>query len=347
MSVYKNLIFPVLSKFDPEKIHYFAMDCLTFACKIPFVSSIIKSFFEVKNVALEKEVFGLKFKNPIGLAAGFDKNGQWTDELSNLGFGFIEIGTVTPRPQDGNPKPRLFRLKKDKALINRMGFNNGGLEKVIQNLRLRNSDILIGGNIGKNKNTENEKAANDYLITFNGLFDLVDYFVVNVSSPNTPGLRELQEKEPLTKILMLLQKENYLKKKPKPILLKIAPDLNDSQLDDIVEIIIESKIAGVIATNTTLSRQNLKSERLKIDTIGAGGLSGKPLKERSTEVIAYLFKKSKGCFGIIGVGGINNSEDALEKLNAGASLVQVYSGFIYEGPGIASAINKGILKAKL
>lgn len=267
--------------------------------------------------------------------------------MSNLGFGFIEIGTVTPKAQDGNPKPRLFRLKKDTALINRMGFNNEGLEKVIENLRQRNSDILVGGNIGKNKTTENENAANDYLVTFNGLFDLVDYFVVNVSSPNTQGLRELQEKEPLSKILKLLQKENSLKKKTKPILLKIAPDLTNSQLDDIVEIVIESKIAGVIATNTTLSRENLKTESSKINAIGAGGLSGKPLKARSTEVIAYLFQKSKGCFGIIGVGGISNYEDAIEKLNAGASLVQVYSGFIYEGPGIASAINKGLLKAKL
>lgn len=347
MSVYKKIIFPFISKFDPEKIHYFAMDCLSIACKIPLISSLIKSSFEVKSVALEKEVFGLKFKNPIGLAAGFDKNGQWIDELSNLGFGFIEIGTVTPKAQDGNPKPRLFRLKKDTALINRMGFNNEGIEKVIENLRQRNSDILVGGNIGKNKTTENENAANDYLVTFNGLFDLVDYFVVNVSSPNTQGLRELQEKEPLSKILKLLQKENSLKKKTKPILLKIAPDLTNSQLDDIVEIVIESKIAGVIATNTTLSRENLKTESSKINAIGAGGLSGKPLKARSTEVIAYLFQKSKGCFGIIGVGGISNYEDAIEKLNAGASLVQVYSGFIYEGPGIASAINKGLLKAKL
>jgi dihydroorotate dehydrogenase len=342
--VYKSLIFPILSKFDPEKIHYFAMDCLKLACKIPFVSGLLKANFEVKNEKLAVKAFGLHFKNPVGLAAGFDKNAKWIDELDTLGFGFIEIGTVTPKAQEGNPKQRLFRLKKDEALVNRMGFNNDGLETVVANLKKRNSDILIGGNIGKNKLTDNNDALSDYIITFNGLHDFVDYFVVNVSSPNTPGLRDLQEKEPLTKILMALQNINNTKPKKKPILLKIAPDLTDSQLDDIVEIVINSGIAGVIATNTTLSREGLKSNQNEIEFTGAGGLSGKPLTSRSTEVVRYLSKKSNKAFGIIGVGGVYNAADAKEKLDAGACLVQVYSGFVYEGASIAKNINKGLLK---
>ncbi len=342
MSFYKRFVFPLLTQFDPEKIHYFAMDTLRFACSIPGISNLLKTQFEVKDKSLNRNFLGLDFKNPVGLAAGFDKNALWIDELDCLGFGFIEIGTVTPKPQEGNPKPRLFRLKKDEALINRMGFNNGGVEEVVINLKKRNSKIIIGGNIGKNKLTENEDALNDYLIAFKGLADYVDYFVVNVSSPNTPGLRDLQEKEPLKKILVALQIENQ--KYNKPVLLKIAPDLTDSQLDDIVEIVTETRISGVIATNTTLSRADLKTDKITIENIGAGGLSGKPLKDRSTQVIKYLSQKSGGKFGIIGAGGIYTAQDAKEKLEAGASLVQVYSGFIYEGPAIAKNINKELIK---
>jgi dihydroorotate dehydrogenase len=290
---------------------------------------------------LHRSFLGLDFKNPVGLAAGFDKNALWIDELDCLGFGFIEIGTVTPKPQDGNPKPRLFRLKKDEALINRMGFNNAGIKEVVKNLKKRNSKIIVGGNIGKNKLTENDDALSDYMIAFKGLAEYVDYFVVNVSSPNTPGLRDLQEKEPLKKILAALQIENQ--KHKKPVLLKIAPDLTDFQLDDIVEIVTETGIAGVIATNTTLSRADLQTDDKEVEKIGAGGLSGKPLKDRSTEVIKYLSQKSDGKFGIIGAGGIYNAQDAKEKLEAGASLVQVYSGFIYEGPAIAKNINKELI----
>jgi dihydroorotate dehydrogenase len=341
LSLYKNIVFPLLTKFDPERIHYFAMDCLKLACSIPGVKKLLKKKLEVKSASLHRNFLGLDFKNPVGLAAGFDKNALWIDELDCLGFGFIEIGTVTPKPQEGNPKPRLFRLKKDEALINRMGFNNGGVEEVVKNLKKRNSKIIVGGNIGKNKLTENEDALSDYLITFKGMVDYVDYFVVNVSSPNTPGLRDLQEKEPLKKILAALQIENQ--KHKKPVLLKIAPDLTDSQLDDIVEIVTETGIAGVIATNTTLSRANLKTDNAEVENIGAGGLSGKPLKDRSTQVIKYLSQKSGGNFGIIGAGGIYTAQDAKDKLEAGASLVQVYSGFIYEGPSIAKNINKELI----
>jgi dihydroorotate dehydrogenase len=290
---------------------------------------------------LAKEVFGLSFKNPVGLAAGFDKNAEYIEDLASFGFGFIEIGTVTPLPQPGNPKPRMFRLPADEGLINRMGFNNQGVDVVADRLsRVERNGLIIGGNIGKNKTTPNEKAVDDYVICFDRLFDVVDYFVVNVSSPNTPGLRELQEKEPLLHILNTLQKRNTKDGLSKPILLKIAPDLSEAQLDDIVEIVLESKIAGLIATNTTLNRDGLASA--KTLTGEAGGLSGKPLSQRATEVIAYLNKKSKNAFPIIGVGGIHSAKDALEKLEAGASLVQIYTGFIYEGPGLVKAINKGI-----
>jgi dihydroorotate dehydrogenase len=338
LSIYKSLTFPLLSRFDPEKIHYFAMNSLRFACKIPGVKRILSSIFEIKNPSLERKVMGLTFKNPVGLAAGFDKNGVWIDELACLGFGFVEIGTVTPVAQEGNPKPRLFRLKKDEALINRMGFNNDGLGAVVENLKGRKSDIIVGGNLGKNKVTPNEEALNDYIKGYQALVNHVDYFVVNVSSPNTPGLRELQEKGPLKAILIALLAENQSAKKP--ILLKIAPDLTDSQLDDIVEIVLETKIEGVIATNTTIDRSNLKSNENEVAEIGAGGLSGKPLGRRSTEVIKYLNQKAGNQFIIIGVGGIQTAADAQEKLDAGASLVQVYSGFVYEGPAIARNINK-------
>jgi len=286
----------------------------------------------------------LKFKNPVGLAAGFDKNAEYIADMTNLGFGFIEIGTVTPKPQPGNDKPRMFRLVPDEALINRMGFNNQGADVAatrLKNLKDRKG-LLIGGNIGKNKVTPNEEAVNDYIYCFNALFDYVDYFVVNVSSPNTPGLRDLQEKEPLKHILNTLQSLNIAKSAPKPILLKIAPDLTDSQLDDIVEIVLETQIAGVIATNTTISREGLQSQQELINE--AGGVSGRPLTKRSTEVIRYLSEKSNKAFPIIGVGGIHSAKDAIEKLDAGASLIQVYTGFIYEGPGLIAKICKGILQ---
>jgi dihydroorotate dehydrogenase len=299
----------------------------------------LKSIYEVEDQRLEREVFGLKFKNPVGLAAGFDKDAKLYNELSDFGFGFIEIGTLTPKPQDGNPKKRLFRLKEDSAIINRMGFNNGGVAAAVLRLQ-KNKGVLIGGNIGKNKVTPNENATSDYLICFDALFNHVDYFVVNVSSPNTPNLRELQEKKPLTELLNTLQSHNLLHKSPKPILLKIAPDLTDEQLLDIIDIVNDSKIAGVIATNTTISREGLQSEN-KVET---GGLSGKPLTNRSTEVIRFLSDKSNKAFPIIGVGGIHSAEDALEKLEAGASLVQLYTGFIYEGPNLIKEINQAILK---
>lgn len=340
--MYKSLIRPLLFKFDPEKVHHFTFDSLRSLFRIPGISTIVKNYYKVEDPKLEREVFGLKFKNPVGLAAGFDKNAQLYRELDSLGFGFIEIGTVTPQPQAGNEKKRLFRLKEDGAIINRMGFNNEGVEAAIIRLKA-NKNVLIGGNIGKNKITANEEAVNDYIICFEALFDYVDYFVVNVSSPNTPNLRELQDKEPLTQLLQTLQDRNNLKSSPKPILLKIAPDLTDSQLLDIIDIISNTKIAGVIATNTTISREGLLSEEKE----EMGGLSGRPLKHRSTEVIRFLSEKSGNAFPIIGVGGIHSAEDALEKLRAGASLVQLYTGFIYEGPALIKSINQAILRENL
>ena len=339
--MYKLLIRPILFCFDPEKVHYFTFSLIRILAKIPGFSLLFRALYEVKDSRLETEVFGLKFKNPVGLAAGFDKNAVLYKELSDFGFGFIEIGTITPKAQDGNPKKRLFRLKEDSAIINRMGFNNGGVDEAVLRLK-QNNGVLIGGNIGKNKVTPNEEATSDYEICFEALFDYVDYFVVNVSSPNTPNLRALQDKEPLTELLQTLQNKNLAKPKQKPILLKIAPDLTDEQLLDIIDIINETKIAGVIATNTTLSREGLASE----NKIEMGGLSGKPLTKRSTEVIRFLSEKSNKSFPIIGVGGIHTAEDAIEKLEAGASLVQLYTGFIYEGPALVKAINKAILRNK-
>lgn len=339
--MYKLLIRPLLFLFDPEEVHYFTFSLIRFVSKIPGVPSLFRALYLVTDKRLETEVFGLKFKNPVGLAAGFDKDAKLYSELSNFGFGFIEIGTLTPVGQEGNPKKRLFRLKEDSAIINRMGFNNGGVQEAVTRLK-KNKNVLIGGNIGKNKLTPNENATQDYEICFEALFDYVDYFVVNVSSPNTPNLRELQDKKPLTELLQTLQNRNLAKQKQKPILLKIAPDLTDSQLLDIIDIVNETKIAGVIATNTTLSREGLQSEN-KAET---GGLSGKPLTNRSTEVIRFLSEKSNKSFPIIGVGGIHSAQDAIDKLDAGASLIQLYTGFIYEGPKLVKEINKEILKRK-
>lgn len=330
--------------FDPEKVHYFTTDLLRFLLKIPGVKGIWKKMYVIEDDLLKRVVFGLTFDNPVGLAAGFDKNASMYNDLAYCGFGFIEIGTVTPLAQEGNDKPRLFRLKSDNAIINRMGFNNGGVEEVVKNLKNRQTKLIIGGNIGKNKITPNEDANSDYLKCYEALYPYVDYFVVNVSSPNTPNLRELQEKGPLTELLSALKKANEKKDKQKPILLKIAPDLTDEQLNDIVEIIQEVKIDGLIATNTTISRDKLKESAENLEKIGAGGVSGKPLTSRSTEVIRYLTEKSGGSFPIIGVGGIHSPEDAIEKLNAGAALIQVYTGFIYEGPGLVKKINQEILR---
>lgn len=330
--------------FGPEQAHLITTTLLKIICKIPGGIFLFELLFRYKNKKLEREVFGIKFENPIGLAAGFDKEAEFIDEFASLGFGFIEIGTITPKGQPGNPKPRLFRLKADEALINRMGFNNQGVEHAVDLLKKRKSNVIVGGNIGKNKVTPNDEASRDYELCFEALFDHVDYFAINVSSPNTPNLRELQEKEPLKQLLLRLQKRNNNKKHPKPMLLKIAPDLSDEQLDNIIEIVEEVKLAGVIATNTTISRAGLRSEKKFVEQIGNGGLSGKPVKDRSTQVIKYLKDNARTPFPIIGVGGINSPEDALEKINAGASLIQLYTGFIYQGPKLITRINKLLIK---
>ena len=342
--MYKLILRPLFFCLNPERAHHFVTGLFKFISMIPGLNWSISKSLTINDKRLEREVFGIKFPNPVGLAAGFDKDAGFYKEFSNLGFGFIEIGTITPKTQPGNPKPRMFRLPKDQGLINRMGFNNNGVSIAKTRLMSRDTNFIIGGNIGKNKDTPNDQALNDYLICFRELHDVVDYFVVNVSSPNTPGLRELQDKGPLMEILTQLKKENEAYDQQKPILLKIAPDLTSSQLDDIVEIVTESNIDGIIATNTTISRQNLKTESSEIEGIGNGGLSGKPVRERSTEVIRYLSQKSGGSFPIIGVGGIHSAEDAIEKIEAGASLVQIYTGFIYAGPALIKHINQALLK---
>ena len=337
----------ILFLFDPEAVHYFAMNVFKLLCALPFIKPLLRKVFDPESVKLRKQVFGLPFKNPVGLGAGFDKNAKYLEELEVMGFGFVEIGTVTPQPQQGNEKPRLFRLPEDKALVNRMGFNNDGV-KVISN-RLRNwrrkhagasnyPRLIIGGNIGKNKSTLNEEAWKDYEICFRELFDCVDYFVVNVSSPNTPGLRALQEKEALKKILSHLQLINGQQPHPKPVLLKIAPDLTREQLDDVTDLALEIKLDGLVITNTTIERAGLVTSKEKLEKIGAGGLSGKPLSSASTEVLQYIINQSKAAFPVIASGGIFNGEDALIKIKAGATLLQVWTGFIYEGPGIVKTI---------
>ncbi len=338
-----NLVKKILFRQDPEDVHYKVMRWLSKAYNSGLGKTFLRSNYCFNHPDLEREVFGLTFKNPIGLAAGFDKDAKFIDQLSCLGFGFIEIGTVTPKPQDGNERPRLFRLPGDAAIINRMGFNNEGVAAAVERLRERKSDVIIGGNIGKNKVTPNEEAINDYDICFRELHPVVDYFVVNVSSPNTPNLRELQEKEPLKKLLLHLQNLNLSFPTPKPILLKIAPDLTNQQLDDVLEILEETKLSGIVATNTTIDRNVIKATPEEMEEIGAGGLSGKPLRKRSTEVVKYISEKTQGKLPIIAVGGIFTADDAQEKLDAGASLVQVYTGFIYEGPGLAKNICKALI----
>ena len=341
-----KLIRSLLFLFSAEKAHYLASDLLKFFLFFPGSKKILESLFSVDDKRLEKEVFGLKFKNPVGLAAGFDKNASFYNNFSYLGFGFIEIGTITPKPQEGNPKPRLFRLKSDNAIINRMGFNNGGIEEAIKNLKKRKTSIIIGGNIGKNKITSNENANDDYIACFQALYPFVDYFVINVSSPNTPNLRALQEKEPLTQLLSLLQIENSKMPVRKALLLKIAPDLNSNELDDVIEVVQTCRLDGIVATNTTLDRSNLKADSNTLENIGAGGLSGKPLTQKSTEIIRYIHQKTNGTIPIIGVGGIHSPADAIDKLNAGASLIQLYTGFVYEGPSLIREINLKILGQK-
>lgn len=345
MNFYRLFLKPIFFLLAPERAHAFTLWLFETGLKIPGINSLIRGAFHLEDPRLQRTVFGLDFPNPIGLAAGFDKNGKHYQTMSQLGFGFIEVGTVTPKPQEGNPQPRLFRLSADQALINRMGFNNEGLEELVHQLKKRKDHkVIIGGNIGKNKVTPNEEAWSDYHQCYEALFPYVDYFVVNVSSPNTPNLRALQEKEPLTHLLSSLQDLNLKKDRPKPLLLKIAPDLSPEQLDDIVEIARTTQLAGLIATNTTISRDGLETHSSVVEKIGAGGLSGQPVRDRSTEVIRYLHKQLQGSIPIIGVGGITSAQDALEKIQAGASLVQVYTGLIYEGPSLIKRIKKGLLK---
>lgn len=346
--MYKLLIRPVLFLFDPEKIHHFTFSVLKFIHKIPFVSYLIKGMFHVNDKKLERNLFGLTFKNPVGLAAGFDKHAVLFNELANFGFGFIEIGTITTKAQTGNPKKRLFRLKDDNGIINRMGFNNDGVEAVIQQLKKNKGKVLIGGNIGKNTLTKPENYTADYLACFKALHQYVDYFVLNVSCPNVSSHAKLEDVAYLKELITAVQnanKELLITKqgKSKPILLKIAPDLNNQQLDEIIELVTETKIDGVIASNTSVNRKGLKASEERLKEIGNGGLSGQPIKERSTRVIKYLADNSNKAFPIIGVGGVHSANDALEKINAGADLIQIYTGFIYEGPSLVKKINKAIL----
>jgi dihydroorotate dehydrogenase len=341
--MYKQLIRPILFCIDPEKVHHLVVSLVKIGFKIPGVQSLVSLVFKVNDPRLERKVFGLTFKNPVGLAAGFDKNATFYNEFSSFGFSFIEIGTVTPKGQPGNPKRRLFRLPLSKGLINRMGFNNNGVDEAVKNLKKRKTQIIIGGNLGKNTLTPNDCAATDYVTTFNALYDYVDYFVVNVSCPNISDLHKLQDKDALMAILNSVLAERSKKDVKKPVLLKISPDLNFKQIDEVVEILFESKIDGVVATNTTTGRYNIHEPSDKVAQIGNGGLSGLPLRQRSTEVIRYISQKTQGKVPIIGVGGILSAQDAIDKLKAGATLVQIYSGFIYEGPILVKKINKALL----
>lgn len=342
--MYKFLVRPLLFSFDPEWVHYFTLNALKLLNKIPLSSWLFRKIYTYQDSSLEKELFGIKFKNPVGLAAGFDKNGKYIKEMSNLGFGFIEIGTITPKPQPGNPKKRLFRVQNDLAIINRLGINNDGSIMCAERLKKNNSDVVIGGNIGKNSTTSNENADTDYIQNFETLHQYVDYFVLNVSCPNVSNFTKLQDVEFLKKLVPQLKKINSTKPKKKPILIKISPDLNRDQLDETIDLIHSENLDGIIATNTTTSRENLKTNKSKIEKIGNGGLSGEPLKNKSTEVIRYISKKTNGNLPIIGVGGIMNPKDALDKIEAGADLIQLYTGFIYEGPSIVKEINQYLSK---
>lgn len=342
--MYKLLLRPLFFLFDPEKIHYFTFSLIRFTSKIPGVSALFRGLYQIKDTRLERNLFGLTFKNPVGLAAGFDKNAVLFNELADFGFGFIEIGTVTPKGQVGNPKKRLFRLKDDQGIINRMGFNNAGMQVAIEQLKNNKGKLIIGGNIGKNTDTKPEDYTKDYLECFNALHPYVDYFVLNVSCPNVGSHAKLNDKGYLLELIGTVQKANNTFTKQKPILLKIAPDLNNIQLDEIVELVLETKLDGVIASNTSTDRSGLKASKELLESIGNGGLSGQPVKEKSTAVIKYLADKSNKAFPIIGVGGIHSAKDALDKIKAGADLVQVYTGFIYEGPSLIKKINKALIK---
>lgn len=342
--MYKQFIRPILFLIDPERIHHLIVNLMRFVALIPGLPYLLRQFYKVSSPKLETEFLGMKFSNPVGFAAGFDKNAEIYNPFSIFGFSFIEIGTVTPKPQPGNPKPRMFRLKADSALINRMGFNNKGVLYAVENIKKHPAKLILGGNIGKNSKTTNEDAVNDYQYTFEKLYDSVDYFVVNVSCPNISNLTKLQDKDSLELIINELLKIRQTKEIRKPILLKISPDLNNNQLNDIISLYTDSLIDGVVATNTSVSREALNESKKRLSEIGNGGLSGAPLTNRSTEVIRYLSVKTNGKMPIIGVGGINTVEDALEKLDAGATLLQVYTGFIYNGPGFVKKINKAILK---
>ncbi|WP_298904590.1 quinone-dependent dihydroorotate dehydrogenase [uncultured Psychroserpens sp.] len=342
--MYKLLLRPLLFSFDPEKVHHFTFSLIRNFSKIPGMTSIFRSLYVVSDKRLERELFGLKFKNPVGLAAGFDKNAVLYNELANFGFGFIEIGTVTPKGQVGNPKKRLFRLKGDQGIINRMGFNNEGLEAAVSQLKKNKGKLIIGGNIGKNTNTKPEDYTEDYLECFNGLHPYVDYFVLNVSCPNVGSHAKLNDKDYLLELISEVQKANVKFDKQKPILLKIAPDLNNNQLDEIIALVNETKLDGVITSNTSIDRSGLKASNERLTEIGNGGLSGQPIKAKSTQVIKYLSEKSQKAFPIIGVGGIHSAQDALDKIEAGADLVQIYTGFIYEGPRLIKKINKALIK---
>jgi dihydroorotate dehydrogenase len=341
--MYKQIIRSILFKFDPEAVHYFTFRVLKLFFKIPFSKRIVCAIFQVNHPKLKRELFGLKFNNPVGLAAGFDKNAVLYNELANFGFGFIEIGTVTPKAQDGNPKKRLFRLKADAGLINRMGFNNAGLEALISNLKQNKNKVIIGGNIGKNTQTSPAHYTADYAQCFKALHSYVDYFVLNVSCPNVGSHAKLTDKDYLEELICEMKRLNAEFEVQKPILLKIAPDLNQLQLDEIIGLIAKTEIAGVIACNTSVSRAGLQTPKAIVESIGNGGLSGQPIKSKSTEVIRYLSKNSKNAFAIIGVGGIHSAEDALEKIQAGADLVQIYTGFVYEGPSLVKRINKALI----
>jgi len=343
--MYKLFIRPLLFFLSPETAHKVAVVLLNLSSKTFFLKYLFKKYFAVSSPSLTREIAGLKFVSPVGLAAGFDKDAEVYDAMEMLGFGFVEIGTVTPLPQPGNPRPRLFRLKKDKALINRMGFNNKGVDYAVRNLKKRkNKNLIIGGNIGKNKVTPLDKANEDYIIAFDKLFPYVDYFVINVSSPNTPGLRKLQQKQPLKSLVDEIMQLNAEKENPKPVFLKISPDLDKDSLDDVVDIVNNSTLAGIIATNTTTGRENLTVPQSEVEKAGAGGLSGKPLKDKSTAIIKYLRKKLNRDKYIIGAGGIFGVEDAREKIEAGADLIQVFTGLIYEGPLLVKKLNKGLFK---
>ena len=339
MSLYHQVLRPLLFQFDPEEVHHFSMTGLRFATATPIVREIMGALWQENAPRLERKLWGLRFKNPIGLAAGFDKDALLADRWRYLGFGFVEVGTVTPKPQTGNPRKRLFRLPTDQAVINRMGFNNQGVEAMAYRLqRAQRGSVVLGANIGKNKTTPNEQAVDDYLVCFERLFDLVDYFVVNVSSPNTPGLRSLQEREPLTRLLATLQDRNQGRPQPKPLLLKIAPDLNQAQLDDIIAVAQDTQLSGLIATNTTISRAGLQTPAAQVEAMGAGGLSGKPVTQAAEDVLRYLHQQTQGQLPLIGVGGIMNGQDAQRRLDAGASLLQVYTGFVYQGPGFVKQL---------